>query len=317
MRITLRAKYDKAILKIDDREIEMNPKLGLGVYIIRSEGHLRFESILGGKSVEIRCSIKGVWNSNVKDLDLISEPLSLEEINEIEEHLNQQDVRLYWSVDCWGFLGKPENYGLQPGALVKIYVPSDRYFTVTRQDFVRMILEPADLLKRRFIEVVVEPISSDELDRILDEDVREALRLLLDKQRLLQDALDKLVRASRSSDYRSVIECVRDAVEGITPGTPKGSRLFNALEKAFKGLGVIEADPNALNEAVKELLDTIKDISRSAFNYSSIFEHTTTDTNKLPYIPKPYRYDAEFAVLQAMIFLNYLIKVLKAYAQRL
>ena len=195
-RIILRVKYDKAIIRVSGKEIEMKPKLGLGVYILRSEGHLRFEPISGGKRVEIRCSTKGVWNSNVKDLDLISEPLSLEEIYEIEEHLGQEDVNIFWSVSCWGFLDKPENYELQPGTLVDIYVSSGRYFTVTRQDFVRNILEPADLLRRRFIEVIVEPINTDELNKIPDEDVREALRLLLSKQRLLQDALDRLIRAN-------------------------------------------------------------------------------------------------------------------------
>ena len=316
-RIKLRAKYDTAIIKISDKEIEMNPELGLGVYILRSEGHLKFEPISGGKSVEIRCSIRGVWNSNVKDLDIISEPLSLEEIYEIEEYLSQQDVKIYWSIDCWSFLDKPENYGLQRGTLVHIFISSGRYFTITRQDFIRKILEPADLLKRRFIEVIVESINSNELDKIPDEGVREALKLLLSKQRLLQDALDRLIRASRSSDYKSVIEYVRDVVEGLTPGTPEGMRLFGTLEKAFKGLGVIEADPGALDEAVKELLDTIKDVSKGIFDYSSVFKHTTTATSKLHYSPKPYKHDAEFAVLQAMSFLNYLIKLLKMYSLRL
>ena len=317
-KIILRAKYNKAIINTNDNEeIEMKLGLGLGVYILRSEGYLRFEPTSGGKRVEVRCSVKDIYNPNVMDLYLISEPLSLEEIYEIEEHLSQEYVNISWSVSGWGFLDKPENYGIQPGTLINIYISSHGDFTITRQDFIRRILEPADLLKRRFIEVIVEPINTDELDKIPDEDVRESLKLLLNKQRLLQDALDRLVRANRSSDYRSVIEDVRNVVEGLTLGTPEGARLFSALEKAFKGLGVIEADPSALDEAVKELLDTIKDISKGAFGYSSVFKHTITATSKLHYNPKPYKHDAEFAVLQTMTFLNYLIKVLKVYTQRL
>jgi len=38
-RIILRVKYDKAIIRVSGKEIEMKPKLGLGVYILRSEGH--------------------------------------------------------------------------------------------------------------------------------------------------------------------------------------------------------------------------------------------------------------------------------------
>jgi len=80
-------------------------------------------------------------------------------------------VYFHWDVHCWGLLDKPENLGLLLGVLVYLTASSSKKFKIARQHFVRKILEPADMLRRRFLEVIVEPINPNELDKIPDEDI--------------------------------------------------------------------------------------------------------------------------------------------------
>ena len=84
----------------------------------------------------------------------------------------------------------------------------------------------------------MELVDNELLNKITDADVREALRILVDKQRMLQEALSKLYRARTTSEYRDVISEVRRAIEGIVLGTSVGDKITSALEKAFKGLGI-------------------------------------------------------------------------------
>ena len=111
-------------------------------------------------------------------------------------------MEVSWSVEAYGFLDEEmsRKYSLYPGLLVKMSISSERRFVIASQDFVKNILELADMLRRLFIEVVMEFVDSDLLSRITDVDVREALRILVEKQRMLQDALNKFYRARTASD---------------------------------------------------------------------------------------------------------------------
>lgn len=236
IRLSVRVRHSKAIVRIDENgikdEIHIDSKLGF--YILKSRGHIIFEDVSGRNRVMVKCRADRVWNPDVKDLWFVSEPLTLEEISEIDEMLNRQDVHVSWEIECWGYLDRPENFGLMPGVLSLLTASSSKKFRLARQQFVRKILEPADMLRRLFLEVIVEPVNSREIDRIPDKDIRESLKILLNKQKSLQDALDALARASKSSDYKSVIETVRDVVEGLT----QRDIVFKGLEKAFSYLGM-------------------------------------------------------------------------------
>lgn len=203
-----------------------------------------------------------------------------------------------------------------------VNVSSGRDFAVSRQDFVRNILEPADILKRRFIEVIVESVDPNELDKITDSEVREALRLLLEKQRFLQSSIEKLIKANRASEYRDVLDEVRRTVEALTQSSqsPKTQALFNSLRNAFKSIGIArEIDTGALDTLVNEVIEELdKKIISGLFRYASkLGIHAGKAGGSLQYEPRPYKHDAEFGVLQAMLILNYLIRVLKLYASRL
>ena len=273
----------------------------------------------------IQVGIPSVWHPGgpPTSIEILSKPLSLEEIYEMDQALSPSDIAVYWSIDAYGFLREEyaRKYGLDPGSLVHINVSSGRTFIITRQEFVRNVLQPADMLKRVFIEVAVESLDSKLLDRIADVDVREALRILLEKQKMLQEALSKLYRASRASEYRDVIDEVRRSFEGIICDTSAGKRVARALTKALKSLGIVhEIESGALDELIEEVKRVIlggEGLTQNIFSYASKLgvHGKTLKTGKL-YEPRPYKRDAEFIVLQAMLVLNYLIKVLKHYALR-
>jgi len=325
MRLLLRVWYRKAILTIGGRQKEPeNYEYDEGFYILTSKGYLELSGE-GGRSTKIEVGIRSGWYSGTSSIEIVSEPLSLEEIYEINQILGSSDVKVSWSVDAYGFLDEEmsRRYGLNPGLLVHMNIWIKRSFIITRQNFVKNILEPADMLKRLFIEVVVEPVDDDLLNRITDADVREALRILVDKQRMLQEALNKLYGARTASEYRDVIGEVRRTIEGIVLGTSAGDRIASALKKAFKGLGIIrEIEAGVSDDVVNGLKDVLlgsNSFTNAIFSYASSLGIHASEIKKPKklYEPKPYRHDAEFAVLQAMLFLNYLIRILKYYASRI
>ncbi len=326
MELRVRARYRRAVLTVEREGRQNNYEYDGGFYILASRGWIKLFGE-GSRSVELDAGVRSgwhLWRNSV--IEIVSEPLSLEEVYEIDQALGSSDVTVSWSIEAYGFLDEEayRRYGLTLGLLVHITIPSVRFFPITRQDFVRNVLEPADMLKRLFVEVVVEPVDSEFLDRITDADIREALRILLEKQRMLQEALGKLYRARTASEYRDVIGEVRRAVEGIVRGTSAGDKIASALEKAFKGLGIAyEVEANALDKLVNELKEVLlgdRSFTKALFNYTSkLGVHTVTEpkSGKALYEPRPYKHDAEFAVLQAMLFLNHLIRVLKYYASRI
>jgi len=314
MRLCVGAKYQKAILTIERQNKRYEHEYNGGFYALVSTGRLRLSR--ENVSLEVDAIIPSVWNSGgaPRSIKIVSKPLTLEEIYEIDQALGPNDVQLYWSISAYGFLEEDEakTYGIPPGTLVPIYIYASRNFIIARQHFVEKVLQPADMLKRRFIEVVLEPVDTHILDKIGDPEVREALRILLEKQKILQGAIEKLYRAGTSSEYKDVIREVRIAIEGLVPGKPIGDKIVNALRKAYKTMNIArEINAGALDELTEELLNVLKGFSSNVYGYASkLGSHGTTLKSKLSYDPRPYRHDAEFAVLQAMLLLNYMVKAL-------
>lgn len=188
---------------------------------------------------------------------------------------------------------------------------------ISRQDFVKNVLKPMDMLRRMFIEVIVEPV--DQLDRIKNPEARKILKILLDKQKILVEAYTKFINARSSSDYRSVINDVRLAVEGL-----KNEEIRNVLKKAYEVLGIAEETfPGALTKVAEEVSfvvigkqdrDKYKGFMDVVYKFAcKLAPHAKTEDSQL-YIPRPHKADAEFALLHVLGILNYLIKVLKIYA---
>jgi len=316
MRLHLAVRYTKAMLEINTTSKEEYDR---GFYLFHPHGEIELINEARNVNVKISAEISG-GRIGSYSLNIYSKPLSREDIYEIDEKLRPDDIEVRWSIDAWGVLeekfAKQHNIGLIP-----IFIGTVRRFRIPRKDFVRNVLEKADLLRREFIEVVVEPI---DLDHIKDSELRSALQFLLEKQRLLLEVKEKLAEAKTASDFRGVIGEVRRAVE-----IPKEwlERLRKLCEEAYRKLNyIVTNDPNALKDAPLEMASTIvggsENIKRMTgllevtYYYASRFGIHTKTLSGSPYTPIPTRMEAEFAIQQALIGLNYLIRLLSRYTMQ-
>lgn len=337
LNLVLSVCYHKVELRTpEDKSYLLNEPISL--YLASSKGYIELSNLSTGESARIKARIGGFWHpfAYPPKVEIISEPLSLQEIQEIDELLGGES-RLYWSIECLGFLVLEQkeistlqsklNYEISEwdlrGPVHVFFHGPTRVVLISRQDFVKKILEPAEMLRREFIEVIVEPINEKELNK-LPVEFREALRILFEKQKVLLEALKKLRHATTTADYRGVIDDVRLAIEGLTPHTQAGQQVYQALKLAFKVIPLaIESDSGAsgaLDELSEEIVKTImgqnNSFSSVLFKYSSkLGVHGKTESGKL-YKPCPSKSEAEFAVLQAMLFLNYMIRIIKTAASR-
>lgn len=96
------------------------------------------------------------------------------------------------------------------------------------------------------------------------------------------------------------------------------AEIRNVLKRAYESIGIAEGAVDRVSEEVSSVIigqkgkGSMDPVYRFACKLAS---HGKTEDNK-DYIPRPYRHDAEFALLQVMGILNYLIRVLKMYALR-
>ena len=311
LRLTADLEYKDCVLNLGgNRKLEDVP---CTIYVLNSRGNMYLERATGGVShIDVGVEIEErrlICPTPL--LTIASKPLTRWEIHEMDEALGPGDVKVSWSVSALALLHveeeveelKPESFNV-----AWLRVASDRFYEIPRKDFVRKVLEPADMLRREFIEVVVEPVS---LEHVADPSIKAALQLIAQKQKLLVQTLDLLTRAASASEYRGVIDEVRRAVENLKD-------LRNIVGKAYETLGYIEAiNPQIIKQASIEAADAVVEIINGIFHYSSrLGIHATTQHPKRPYIPRPYRVDAEFAIQQALITLNYLAKLLNKYAYR-
>ena len=314
MRLCIEPKYQRAVLLRGDEEVgELKGRF----YVLVSRGYI---SLMGAKMVEIEASIGNVEirEGNPRNVSIISKPLTLKDIHEIDETLGQNEISVYWDLHAYGLLDWEEarNLGVPPGALLHAFIASNEQFRINHQEFVEKVLQPADMLRRVFVEVTPEPIDDSFLNQVSDPSIRDALKFLLSKQKILQELLEKLHSANTSSNYRNIIADTRNAIEGLVPNREKGKQVFEALKNAYKTLAIIrEANTDVLDDVIDETLKRLEEFSRATFRYASALGSHTTQEGR-HYVPYPRRDDAEFVILQAMIQLNYMIKVLKAYAVR-
>jgi len=335
LRLALKVRYRNIILELttpENKHYSLTLREPVPLYLASSKGssYIELFNPSTGKKVTIKAGIHRFWHpfDYPAEVDIVSEPLSLQEIHEIDELIGGEQIKVYWSVECLGFLDQGIIHSLVNkghefsrcerelrGPVHIFFYGPEKITERSRQDFVRNVLEPADMLRREFIEVVVEPISEEVLDK-LPVEFREALRVLLEKQKLLLEALRGLRYATTATDYRNVIDNARRVIEGLTPQNQTGQQVYQALELAFKTIPIAgEIDAGALNELSEEVVGTINSFSSALFKYSSKFVHGKTESGKL-YKPHPNKSEAEFAVLQAMLLLNYMIRTIKTAAHK-
>ncbi len=301
LRLEVRAYYNEISLDVNSESKEYTQ----GFYVLYSEGAIYLRN-KANSVVQIAAELKKCWIPGGKPLSLTvhSKSLSRLDIHEIDEKLGTEDVKVSWNVEAYGFLA--EKLAKEFDArLIPILVVAEHDHYVSRSEFVKNVLEQADMMRREFLEVISEPI---DLSYIKDAKIREALQFLLEKQKLLLGAMDKLKKAKTATDFRGIIGEVRRAVEGL-------ERLRRLCEEIYKKLYIESSDISAIDKASKEMAEAVFQSLKATYIYASRFGiHTRTKNKKSFYTPVPRRIDAEFAVQQALIELNYLARLLNIYA---
>jgi D-ribose pyranose/furanose isomerase RbsD len=299
LRFRLTAEYKKCELI---RNGECKPYTNVFYILSNRQGY--FELRADSTHLRIKSEIEiGQVSGYPPRITIFSKPLSRKEIDEIDKTFAPNDLKIYWSVYAYGFL---DDDSMKNNLII---ISIDGSHKITRKEFCENILQKADMLKREFIEVIIEEIGDL---NVSDHRLKATLQLLLDKQKFLSTAMEKLKNANKDSEYIEIIGEVRKVVEGI-----KEDNNFRELYKEiYKRRISSSSEEVRTNEAIGIVGTLIgkSGIIDNIFTYTSkLGVHVTTKENKQPYRPEPNRIDAEFAVQQALITLNYLIKLLKEY----
>ena len=328
LRICLKVKYDRCELRFSSYAPWYNRRL----HILHSAGLIELKKPSSDRWIKILVDrvAPSSLDTTEKTFSICSKPLTLEEIHRIADEIRDERFDIRWSMTGYGYIPFDDLYytlrdlarsinkqikqiTLIPSPIVVIKadgIPSK----VDYIRFVRNVLAPAELIDRVFIEVLMTPADKEVLNRIKDSEIREALEILFEKQRVLREALEEYRKAVTASDYKDVISKVRGAIENLTHGASIGSKVFQALKKAFAGLDIIGEIRPGSGVRYREINAVILELDRLS---SALFRITSKlGVHQPDYIPKPYIHDAEFLLHQALTFINYLIKVLIRYGTR-
>ena len=327
IRLVLRALYEKAILMKPGgpQELKAIPSF----YVLASRGSITLSNNTDIK-IEAELDVGRYSGGKPIELKIKTRPLSRQDIHHIDAALGSGPIKVHWHVDAYGLIAEyreDDRLVLESG-FCSISILPDEGFEISREYFVKQVLEPVDMLRRVFLEVVLEPVETLDIN---DADIRWGLQLLFQQQQILKEALNRLATARTASDYMDIISHVRRAIEPLRAN----DRLRSLLARAIKELNLVRSDvePDAINEASDEIASTIisnlqerrgnfanyrligPDIA--LFNFSSrMGAHTTTLRRNLPFTPRPQRREAEYALYMAIIYVNYLIRLLNALGLR-
>jgi hypothetical protein len=308
LRLALDILYERGILEINSQPIDYVHEF----YVLYSEGFIRFMNPTRNTIIEIPAEIRGFRITGGRPFRILinSKPLSRNEIHEIDRTLGPDDLKITWNINAWGLLGESyiHQQDIKNITLIPISIITEKSYIITRRNFIEKVLQKADMLKREFIEIIVEPI---DLSYVKETKLKEAFELLLEKQKLLLEVMNKQKDAKTATERRGIIDEVRRTIEGL-------GELKELYKEIYKTLCIEAHEYEAKDEAAKEMSEALFGILSATFNYTSrLGVHTKTREKKLLYIPIPTEIETEFAIQQAIIELNYLIKLLKAYVLRI
>jgi len=212
LRLSLDVSYEKGVLEINSQSREYTGEF----YVLCSRGYLGLKNPTRNVSVNVATELREFRIPGGKPLmiSIDSKPLSRNEIHEIDEKLAPDDLIINWNIDAYGFLGEShvKQQNMKNIALIPIYIGTERIYEITRRNFIERILQKADMLKREFIEVIVESI---DLSYVKETELKDALELLLEKQKLLLEAMNRQKEAKTATEWRGIIDEVRRVVEGL------------------------------------------------------------------------------------------------------
>jgi len=159
----------------------------------------------------------------------------------------------------------------------------NRYITekshnVSRKNFIEKILLKVDMLKGEFIEVIAELI---DLSYVKETRLKEVLELLLEKQKLLLEIMNKQKNAKTATERRGIIDEIRKTIEGL-------NKLKELYKEIYKILCIEAHGYEAKDKAAEEMSKALFGILSATYNYTSrLGIHTKTRENELLYTPIP------------------------------
>lgn len=296
-KLYLRAKYKKTILEIDNTEYK-----GIGFYALKMD-----DCYIELDNIRINAELGRVWHTGLSNLITIEAKVTPQDILEIDTRLRgKEKINVRWFASGYGFIEEGKLNLACP--LVRLFLGSERYFPISRYDFVRKVLEPVERFKREFIEITIPtPEMPDKAPKEL-----KPLVELLQKQSHLMEALKKISTAKTSSEYRSAMEEVRKAID-------RGKKQLGNIKKeiadrlyldvgTFKGEGA-EDIANAEADAIVKIIDRL-------YAMLSNFSHTITPNGKKSYEAYPDYTDAYYHAVMVIAILTYLSEKLRAYIER-
>ena len=306
-RLCVKARYNRAVLASGAH----TPVYQGPVLVHRAEGVITLKA--GGSEVQIPVELVLQDGDSITlrvhpgaTLSVCSTPLTSEAIKTLEA-LKSEYILVSWSVR--GIASYNVNSVVQRPPGMHLINPAFLNVTgsarLTMIDLIKGVLEPATATKRLILEIqlpITETLGTDE-------DMRRALTILKQKAELLEEARRALLEARDSTGYRSAIDHVRKAIEGLTLGIQHDktqcsqyNTLCRALEKALRIEAIIDSED--LQKAETELHNTLKgldEISKALYKLAS-----TLGVHAKGYTPRPQREEAEIILYIATAYLKYL-----------
>ncbi len=317
--LVVRAEYDNAVIHLDPTDPSRNFNYDGELYVLNSRGYL---DLAGKETVKLNVSIGDLWITN-KSFRMVSEPLTLESLYDIEQKLGKGPVDIYWSLQGLVFLkaGEYQQFKM-PSIPLILYANPHTHFKISREDFIKNVLQPADMMKRIFIEIIPSKIDPSMTNRIRDPDLRELVDILLKKQHMLLELYEALKNAKTTREYAGIISQIRVSIEGLTKSSSVGKRIIDVLSRAYKNLSIVEGlEAGAAEKAIEDLIESLFSISKGIFDTASVLgAHGSTygkPKERKNYIPKPYERDAELVLIFAIQLLSYITNVLLHYSSRI
>ena len=288
-----------------------------GFYLLSTEyAKVTLQSKGGSKKyVELTGKVKGVRHHLSTPIKITME-LSPKDFWEIDNLLEGHGIEISCTIAGYGFvyedfierrdrdeLGENELFS-QLHQLVPISFRSEGY-SIPHEDFVKNVLEHVDRFKREYIEI---PLPTTELLDKASPDLKSIAEFIKGRLEELKNVQRDLSSAKNSRDYAKVIVGTRTAID--VKGILEQSEDILA-EKLYCETGIFSGE-GAQDESKKQIKELLAIFSK-LFSLASGFgvHPTTKDKKKKSLIANPYRSDANYLLLMAILTLGYITERLR------
>ena len=306
MYLSLEINYSRGFIEIDGKKVNLD-----GFYLIaqNGDGKVILEDQEHNKRVEIEnVYIDRIWHAGPDFWITLKVNLTPKDIWRLNEMLGTGDVRISWHFDGYAYLTEEKMKELGVYYPIPFSIYTARGYKISRRDFVKNVLEPGDLFKRDFIEIMwMDPQKVSELlIKIDDSELKEFINLILKRyDEFLQPSLRRLSYSNTPSDYREIIANVRrffSETRKIYGRYKDTIRDIYLRANTFEGSGA-EKEASKEADALLAIMERIESIS------SGLGIHPeTSEQQPETYISYPGKEDAKYLVLQSLILVDYIMR---------